>query len=399
MSATWLQRPEAPIFVFDSQRVLRYWNEPAQGWTADRALLKEGLTVDDLAPLGFTSLFNLSTLATFEGEALQVPLENDPGSGLIIPISTRSQHDFWVLVLLPDVDSEAVRKSDVIEDVFSWLMRQGEAMAGAEGPMSARNQQLIQSEKMAAIGQLAAGVAHEINNPIGYINSNLNALSHYVNQLTGLANMIDTAKSLDEVKAQLNAIDYDFLRNDIQDCIRESTEGASRVRDIIAALKDFSHADDGRMEACELKDVFQSTLKLVYNEVKYRCEIKETYESESLVYCNANQIKQVAMNLIVNAAHAIEQQGTILIRTGEDDTDVWFSVEDDGHGIPYPVQKHIFEPFYTTKPIGQGTGLGLSLSYNILQRHGGSLTFESKPGQGTVFTGRIPKFTDDTRSA
>lgn len=387
------------MFVFDLHRTLRYWNEPAQGWTGDRASLQAGLTVDELAELGFAELFDHPELATFEGDALRVPLKNHPGSGLLMPIETRSQCKYWVLTLLSDVDSETWQDSEKIGDVFSWLMAQGDAVAGVQNAMSTRNQQLIQSEKMAAIGQLAAGVAHEINNPIGYINSNLNALSHYVNQLTGLANMIETAKSLDEVKAQLNVIDYRFLRDDIQDCIRESTEGASRVRDIIAALKDFSHADDGRMEACDLKEVFQSTLKLVYNEVKYRCDVKENYQSVSRVYCNANQIKQVAMNLIVNAAQAIEHQGIIRIQTGEDNASVWFSVEDDGSGIPFDVQKHIFEPFYTTKPIGQGTGLGLSLSYNILHRHGGTLTFESRPGQGTVFTGRIPKFTQNTGSA
>lgn len=386
------------MFVFDLHRTLRYWNEPAQGWSGDLASLQAGLTVDDLASLGFAELFNHPELTTFEGDALRVPLRNHPGSGLLMPIETRSQCKYWVLILLSDVDSETEQDSEVIGDVFSWLMAQGDAVAGVQNTLSTRNQQLIQSEKMAAIGQLAAGVAHEINNPIGYINSNLNALSHYVNQLTGLANMIETAKSLDEVKAQLNVIDYGFLRDDIQDCIRESTEGATRVRDIIAALKDFSHADDGRMEECDLKEVFQSTLKLVYNEVKYRCDVKESYQSVSRVYCNANQIKQVAMNLIVNAAQAIEQQGTIRIETGEDDASVWFAVEDNGSGMPFEVQKHIFEPFYTTKPIGQGTGLGLSLSYNILQRHGGTLTFESRPGQGTVFTGRIPKFTQDTGS-
>lgn len=380
------------MFVFDSNWTLRFWNQPAQDLSADRTQLEIGLSVEDMAPLGLTPIKGHSGLSALDGEALTILLEENSGKAVVIPISTRAKRNYWVLALLPEVDSDAKQESEVIEHVFDWLMHQSEESAESESPMSKRNQQLIQSEKMAAIGQLAAGVAHEINNPIGYINSNLNALSQYVSQLMGLTNMIGTAKTLDEVKAQLNAIDYDFLREDIQDCIRESTEGASRVRDIIAALKDFSHADDGRMEGCDLKEVFQSTLKLVNNEVKYRCKVQESYRSVSQVYCNANQIKQVAMNLIVNAAHAIEQHGTIQIQTGEDDAGVWFSVEDDGHGIPLPIQKHIFEPFFTTKPVGHGTGLGLSLSYNILQRHGGSLTFESTPGQGTVFTGWIPKF-------
>lgn len=399
MSDRWLQRPEAPIFVFDSNWTLRFWNQSAQDMADDQTRLEIGLSLEDMASLGFADIASHPELSTLDGEALTIPVGNGSDRMVVIPISTRTHCDYWVLSLLPGGEVASTREPEVIATVFDWLMQQGEASAEEQGPMSTRNQQIIQSEKMAAIGQLAAGVAHEINNPIGYINSNLNALSQYVTQLMGLTNMIETAKTLDEVKAQLNAIDYGFLREDIQDCIRESTEGANRVRDIIAALKDFSHADDGRMEACDLKEVFQSTLKLVYNEVKYRCEVKESYQSESPVYCNANQIKQVAMNLIVNAAHAIEQQGVIQIRTREDETGVWFSVEDNGHGIPYEVQNHIFEPFFTTKPVGRGTGLGLSLSYNILQRHGGSLTFESTPGKGTVFTGWIPKFQSVAGSA
>lgn len=399
MPERWLQRPEAPLFVFDSHWTLRFWNQSAQDLTDDRTQLEIGLRAEDMAPLGFAGIASHPGLSALDGEALTIPVGDTSDKIVVIPISTRARRDYWALAMLSGAEETSAPEPEVIATVFDWLMVQGEASVEGQGQMSTRNQQIIQSEKMAAIGQLAAGVAHEINNPIGYINSNLNALSQYVTQLMGLTNMIETAKTLDEVKAQLKAIDYGFLREDIQDCIRESTEGASRVRDIIAALKDFSHADDGRMEPCDLKEVFQSTLKLVYNEVKYRCEVKESYQSESPVYCNANQIKQVAMNLIVNAAHSIEQQGTIQIRTEEDETGVWFSVEDDGHGIPYEIQSHIFEPFFTTKPVGRGTGLGLSLSYNILQRHGGSLTFESTPGKGTVFTGWIPKFQSVAGSA
>ena len=397
MTPTWLQRPEAPIFVFDKQWLLQLWNEPAQSWTSDRTQLEVGMAAAELAPLGISGLFEHPDLLVMKGEAVNISLPDLAVTGMFLPISTRLQRDFCVLVIVPRiVDLE--QEPEVIEHVFDWLMQRGELMAGEPDPKSTRNQQLIQSGKMAAIGQLAAGVAHEINNPIGYINSNLNALSHYVSQLVGLTNMVERATSLDEVKAQLIAIDYHFLHDDIQDCIRESAEGANRVRDIVAALKDFSHADDGRMEYFDLTDVFQSTLKFVSNEVKYKCEVHEVYQSASQVYCNGNQIKQVAMNLIVNAAQAIEQQGHIWIRTGEDDSGVWFSIEDTGNGIPYDVQKHIFEPFYTTKPIGQGTGLGLSLSFNIMNRHGGSLTFESKQDQGTVFTGWLPLTREEAES-
>lgn len=392
MPDRWFQRPEAPLFVFDGRWTLRFWNQSAQDMSEDRTPLSIGLSIEDLGTMGFADIASHPGLTALEGEALTLPVGYGTDRIVVIPVLTRSGRDYWLLTLLPGTEAASGQASEVISTVFDWLMQQGEASDEGHEPMSTRNQQIIQSEKMAAIGQLAAGVAHEINNPIGYINSNLNALSHYVSQLMGLTNMIETAKTLDEVKAQLTAMDYGFLREDIQNCIRESTEGTNRVRDIIAALKDFTHADDGRMEACDLKDVFQSTLKLVHNEVKYQCEVEEVYQSESPVLCNANQIKQVAMNLIVNAAHAIEQQGVIRIRTGEDQAGVWFSVEDNGHGIPYEVQRHIFEPFFTTKPVGRGTGLGLSLSYNILQRHGGSLTFESTPGKGTAFTGWIPKF-------
>jgi signal transduction histidine kinase len=393
MTSDWMQNGEIPLFIFDARLTLRFWNDTANIWSTDRLSLNVGMTPADLDALGLAGIVDHPDLADLngraQGEALNVTVPETQMSVLVIPLTALSGEQYRVLALLPS-DAAAHSHTELIDRVFDWMMQQAERSSDLEQRMTARGQQIVQSEKMAAIGQLAAGVAHEINNPIGYINSNLNTLSHYVSQLVSLGDFVENASSLDEVKAQLAVMDFDFLRQDIQDCIHESAEGASRVRDIIAALKDFSHADDGRIEECDLTEVFQSTLKLVHNELKYHCTVHEEYGDLPLVSCNINQIKQVAMNLIINASQAIEQQGNLWIRTGCTGNGVWFEIEDDGPGIAREHFKRVFEPFFTTKPVGEGTGLGLSLSYNIMQRHEGTLEFESSQGSGTRFRGWLP---------
>ncbi|MFZ4623461.1 MAG: GAF domain-containing protein [Rhodoferax sp.] len=232
--------------------------------------------------------------------------------------------------------------------------------------LSQTQTQLLQSEKMASIGQLASGVAHEINNPIGFVKSNLGSLSTYVDNLLAIVNTYETVeKQLGEsfadrfaaVHERKLALDYDYLTADLPQLIAESREGVQRVSQIVLDLKNFSRAGDETKEWSDLQAGIESTINVVWNQLKYKAEVIREYANLPPVYCIAAQINQVVMNLLVNAGQAIEGRGHISIRTGQQEQ-VWVEVQDDGCGIPAHLQAQVFEPFYTTKPVGQGTGLG-----------------------------------------
>ncbi len=259
--------------------------------------------------------------------------------------------------------------------------------------------QLLQSEKLASIGQLAAGVAHEINNPIGFVNSNLGTLRNYIDSLLGL--IADTFAALEPTLAAAPALaarlqqirqaaDFDFIRDDIHSLIAESIDGTTRVRKIVQDLRDFSRTGEVNKEWVDLHAGLDSTLNVVWNEIKYKADVDKQYGDLPRVECRPSQINQVFMNLLVNAAQAIPQRGRITLRTGCDGDRVWVAVSDTGCGIPPEIRERIFDPFFTTKPVGKGTGLGLSVSYGIIEKHGGHIEVDSTPGEGTTFKVWLP---------
>ena len=257
--------------------------------------------------------------------------------------------------------------------------------------------QLLQSEKMASIGQLAAGVAHEINNPIGFVSSNLNTLRQYVADLMRLvdASLAVTRQPGDAVAQQTltqarEDVELDYLRQDLPELMDESAEGLSRVKKIVQDLKDFSRVDQAEWQAADLNAGLESTLNVVRNEVKYKAEVVKHLGALPPVQCVAGQLNQVFMNLIVNASHAIRDHGTITLSSGTDGAWAWVQVDDTGCGMTEDVRRRIFEPFFTTKDVGKGTGLGLSLSFSIVQRHGGSIQVRSTLGQGSSFRVWVP---------
>lgn len=251
-------------------------------------------------------------------------------------------------------------------------------------------QQLLQSEKMAAIGQLAAGVAHEINNPIGFVNSNLGTLKTYIENLMAVVDAYENGDPARIENARGKA-DLEFLREDLPSLVNESQEGLSRVTKIVQDLKDFSHVDQAELQEADLNAGIESTLNVVWNELKYKAEVVRELTDIPLVSCVPAQINQVFMNLLVNAAQAIEQRGKITVRSGTENGFVWFEIEDTGKGMSEEVRRRIFEPFYTTKPVGKGTGLGLSISYDIIvKKHSGRLDVSSTLGVGTTFRIWLP---------
>lgn len=285
------------------------------------------------------------------------------------------------------------------ERINRALQREKEEQRALIQQLEEAHNQLLQSEKLASIGQLAAGVAHEINNPIGFVNSNLGTLKSYVGQLLGvidavaagieplLADQPQVRKRIEEITRQA---DLDFLRKDICSLIAESIEGTARVRRIVQDLRDFSRTGEIEMEWVDLHAGLESTLNVVANEIKYKAEIVREYGALPLVECRPSQINQVFMNLLVNAAQAIPDKGRITLTSGCTEDQVWVAVSDTGKGIPPELMARIFDPFFTTKPVGKGTGLGLSVSYGIAEKHGGRIEVASQLGEGSTFTLWLP---------
>ena len=257
---------------------------------------------------------------------------------------------------------------------------------------------LVQAEKMVAIGQLAAGVAHEINNPVGYVGSNITALEGYIKDFLRLIDAYEQAlagtptpedrSAIADIK---NRINYDFVRSDMLALLSETQDGIQRVRRIVSDLKDHAHVSDDDWGWADIHHGLDSTLNIVWNELKYHCTVVKNYGELPEVRCLISQLNQVFMNLFVNAAQAIEGNGTITITTERvGDDAVRITIADTGSGIAPESLSRIFDPFFTTKPVGKGTGLGLPLSRGIVERHHGRIDVTSEVGQGTTFAITLP---------
>jgi len=261
---------------------------------------------------------------------------------------------------------------------------------------------LLQNEKMASIGQLAAGIAHEINNPAGYVASNLATLAEYVRDFETLldhyAKLVETLMSrglLPEDQQRLIAeaeakIDISGIRADIGDLLKDARDGMKRIAKIISDLKDFSHVNKDEVEDYDLNKVIDQTINIAWHELKYKVEIVREFGDIPIISGYPGQIGQVIMNMLVNAAQAIPRQGRITIRTWHENDRVLCSIADTGTGIPENIIQKIYDPFFTTKPVGKGTGLGLNIAYNIIKAHNGDIAVDSKIGEGTVFTISLP---------
>ena len=285
------------------------------------------------------------------------------------------------------------------DNVEAELLRRNLELTELNEKLSRAQAQLLQSEKLASIGQLAAGVAHEINNPISFVFSNFGTLQTYITDLLRVIlsyeqaeRFIADADALRRIASLREQVDLDFVVSDVRVLMAESREGIERVRKIVADLKDFSRVDTHQdWQWSNLHDGIDSTLNIVNNELKYKADVIKEYGDIPDVECLPTQINQVIMNLVVNGAQAIQgPRGRITIRTGTDGDHVWIEIADTGCGIPPAIRSRIFDPFFTTKPVGTGTGLGLSLSYGIIQKHGGRIEVESEEGVGTAFRIHLP---------
>lgn len=258
--------------------------------------------------------------------------------------------------------------------------------------------QLLQAEKMSAVGQLAAGIAHEINNPVGFVKSNLGTLQSYVSGFLRLVGEYQAAMgaippddpSMQRIRDVEMETDYAFIRDDAPALLQESLDGIERVKRIVADLRDFSRVGEAEWQMADVQRCIDSTLNIVANELKYKADVVKDYGQLPQIRCMPFQLNQVFMNLLINAVQAIPERGTISIRTGQAGDSVWVEIEDTGTGIAPDIQARIFEPFFTTKPVGKGTGLGLAVSYGIVQNHHGDIAVRSTVGKGTVFRVTLP---------
>ncbi|ACM21855.1 sensor histidine kinase, HAMP domain-containing [Geotalea daltonii FRC-32] len=255
---------------------------------------------------------------------------------------------------------------------------------------------MLQNEKMASIGQLAAGVAHEINNPIGFVSSNLTTLNKYLSRMNEFIDLQEEKLSdvapehLEELELKRKTLKIDRIRKDAEQLIKESLEGTERVRDIVTDLKTFSRADAKEYLFADINECLDRTINIVWNEIKYKATVKKEFGVLPKVKCNLQQLNQVFLNLLVNAAQAIDTQGEITVATSHNGDQISVSIADTGVGIPEEIRHRIFEPFFTTKEVGKGTGLGLSISYDLIKKHNGGITLESELGRGTRFTITLP---------
>jgi signal transduction histidine kinase len=257
--------------------------------------------------------------------------------------------------------------------------------------------QLLQQDKMASVGQLAAGVAHEINNPMGFIISNLGSLGKYVEKLTAYLDADERVLSgcdpavREMADQERKKYKIDRIRKDMPDLISESSDGAQRVRQIVQDLKNFSRVDGTEFAKADINEGLESTLSIAWNELKYKTTVTRENGQLPRVWCNLGQLNQVFLNLLVNAAHAIVDHGEIRITTWEEAGSVNIAISDTGGGIAPENLKRIFDPFFTTKPVGKGTGLGLAIAYDIIvNKHGGRIEVTSEVGVGTTFTIMLP---------
>lgn len=321
-----------------------------------------------------------------------------------IEVSHAPSGRWFVLDTYPATELKAVdavvivlHETTNIKQLTDRLISANRKLSHAYEELKATQARILQQEKMASIGQLAAGVAHEINNPMSFISSNLSTLGKYMERILQFVRAqsealagctsTETVLAVNEKRAGLK---IDYILDDSQKLIAESLDGADRVRSIVQNLKNFSRVDQAESKSADINECIETTLNIVWNELKYKAKVVKELGNIPLTRCYPQQLNQVFMNLLVNAAQAIEGRGEIRIRSWAEDGSIFVSVSDTGCGIQQENLNRIFEPFFTTKEVGKGTGLGLSITYDIVKKHRGDISVESEVGKGTTFTVRIP---------
>ena len=342
---------------------------------------------------------------------IKVPWCDEQGKVIgVVGISRDITEQKKIEKLIGRYAEEVKRAKENAEKNSKNLARTIKELKLANEKLKQTQSQLLQQEKMASIGQLAAGVAHEINNPTGFVSSNLGTMGEYVEDLMKVFEKYDKlydfckklederiASLLREIEDAKESIDLDFILEDFNKVIEESKEGMQRIKKIVQNLKDFSHPGEEKLTYVDVNKAIESTLSIVWNELKYKAEVIKEYGEIPEIKGYPQQLNQVFMNMLINAAQAIKEKGRIRIKTYAEDKNIFIEISDTGVGMSEEVMSHIFEPFFTTKEVGRGTGLGLSMSYGIIKKHNGEIKVKSKIGEGTTFTVKLPLGDEDTQ--
>lgn len=350
-------------------------------------------------------------VATFNNEALEASFkQRGINRVIIIPIKCFDKVTTVCEIYFPE---EVNFHSSVLDQCEIAAYQIGSILEGAENKkklessyteiksshekLQQAQSQLVQSEKMASLGQLAAGVAHEINNPIGFVLSNVGTLKEYsgiISKYIQLSSDIikdQSGQKVDEINELDNNEDLSFILEDINAIMKDCSDGLRRVKEIVANLKSFARSDEEESNDFDVNECIENTIKIVWNELKYKVTLdKNLAENLPLIKGHEGQVGQVVMNMLVNGAHAIDERGEISISTMLNNGSVLIKIKDTGKGMSEEVMGKIFNPFFTTKGVNEGTGLGLSISYGIVESHGGSIAVDSKEGEGTEFIISIP---------
>lgn len=411
---------DAFISIDEKGRII-FWNRQAEktfGWTRDEVagkLLAEVIIPEQYREAHVRGLKHF--LQTKEGPVLGKTLELSalhrearefPLELTIWPIQTKQGYQFNAFLRditerkktenqLKNAYVELEGREKSLRQMFGDLQTAHEALKAAQA-------RLTQSERLASIGQLAAGIAHEINNPVGFIGNNLEMFQSYIQNYLKLAQLADSMKKeiengnvekakalIEEFKKFTKEIDLEYMNKDAEPLLKHSLDGVERIKKIVADLKMFAREGmNETVESLKIEEVIDSVLAIIHNELKYKAELIKDYGDTPLVKGNPPRLGQVFMNILVNAAQAMEQRGTISVKTYQRNGQLCVDITDTGKGIPPENIKKIFEPFFTTKAVGQGTGLGLSVSHEIVQKHGGKIEVQSQVGKGTTFTVMLP---------
>ena len=292
-----------------------------------------------------------------------------------------------------DLESRVIHRTQQLERANAKLHAEKGEQTKLIDQLHEAQEQLIQSEKLASLGQLAAGVAHEINNPLSFISSNVGSLRGYSDSLLALISELDKRHHLKDKEIQdlKETYQFELIKEDLPDLIEDSIEGVRRVRTIVENLRDFSHTGNNEWQSANINESVQSALTIVTNEVKYKADIVTQFSELPSISCIPGQIGQIVLNLVINASQAMKHtRGTITISTYAQEAGVVLEVRDNGSGMDEATKAKIFDPFFTTKAIGEGTGLGLSISYGIVNNHKGHINVDTEIGVGTTFTIWLP---------
>jgi two-component system, NtrC family, sensor kinase len=289
------------------------------------------------------------------------------------------------------------------QEAMGTLLDVNAKLKEANRHLAEQQAQLVLTEKMASVGILASGVAHEINNPLFFVDTNLTALGDYIEIIETILGLYDQlCVSLQDTEGQwieeLNVIraesaehDIDFVMQDTKQLMRESSDGIRRIKRIVQGLRDFSQADTGGLAEADLNVILENTCSMVESNLPPNCRLERQLGAVPKIVCNAAEISQVVAGILLNAGQAVKDEGVIRLRSESTPSGIVLVVEDNGTGIAPEHIDHIFEPFFTTREEGQGTGLGLSIAYGIIQKHQGSISVISQLGHGTQMTIRLPK--------